>query len=79
MYLEMCPHVFGNVSPCIWKCVPMYLEMCPHVFENVSPMEATIKIVLYMSAVLKLDNCLLWCNPDLYRTISRYFVLVVLH
>jgi hypothetical protein len=31
-----------------------------------------------MSAVFKLDNCLLWCNPDLYPTISRYFVLVVL-
>jgi hypothetical protein len=32
-----------------------------------------------MSAVFKLDNCLLWCNPDSYCTISRYFVLVVLH
>ncbi len=31
-----------------------------------------------MSAVFKLDNCLLWCNPDLYCMISRYFVLVVL-
>ncbi len=31
-----------------------------------------------MSAVFTLDNCLLWCNPDLYRTISGYFVLVLL-
>ncbi len=31
-----------------------------------------------MSAVFKLDNCLLWCNPDSYCTIPRYFVLVVL-
>jgi hypothetical protein len=31
-----------------------------------------------MSAVFKLDYCLLWCNPDLYRMISSYFVLVVL-
>ncbi len=27
-----------------------------------------------MSAVFKLDNCLLWCSPDSYRTISRYFI-----
>ncbi len=31
-----------------------------------------------MSAVFKLDNCLLWCNPDSYCTMSRYVVLVVL-
>ncbi len=31
-----------------------------------------------MSAVFKLDNCLLWCNPDLYCTISKYFVLLIL-
>jgi hypothetical protein len=28
--------------------------------------------------LFKLDNCLSWCNPDLYCTISRYFVLIVL-
>jgi hypothetical protein len=31
-----------------------------------------------MSAVFKLDNCLLWFNPDLYRMFSRYYVLIVL-
>ncbi len=31
-----------------------------------------------MSVFFKLDNCLLWCNPDSYCMVSRYFVLVVL-
>ncbi len=35
--LATCPHILGNVPPCIWKCVPLYLAMCPHVFGNVSP------------------------------------------
>jgi hypothetical protein len=40
--------------------------------------EPRLKIVLRWSVFVKLDNCLLWVNPDSYRTISRFFVLGVL-
>ncbi len=40
--------------------------------------EPRLNFVLQWSVFVKLDNCLLWCNPDLYHTISRYFVLGVL-
>jgi hypothetical protein len=37
--------------------------------------ELRLGFVLQWSAFVKLDNCLLWVNPDLYRKISRFFVL----
>jgi hypothetical protein len=40
--------------------------------------EPRLKFVLQWSVFVKPDNCLLWSNPDLYHTISRYFVLGVL-
>jgi hypothetical protein len=40
--------------------------------------ELRLNFVLQWSAFLKLDNCLLWVNPDSYRMILRYFVLGVL-
>jgi hypothetical protein len=56
----------------------MLRTVCVLALLGAFPVEATVEIVPQGSAVFKLDNCLLWCNPDLYRTISRYFVLVVL-
>jgi hypothetical protein len=40
--------------------------------------EQRLALALQWSVLVKLDNCLLWDNPDLYRTISRLFVLGVL-
>ncbi len=39
--------------------------------------EPRLRFVLKWSAFVKLDNCLLWVNPDSYRMISRYVVLRV--
>ncbi len=40
--------------------------------------ELRLNFVLQWSAFVKLDNCVLWFNPDSYHMISRYFVLRVL-
>jgi hypothetical protein len=34
--------------------------------------EPRLRFVQQWSAFVKLDNCLLWINPDLYGTISRF-------
>jgi hypothetical protein len=40
--------------------------------------EPSLRSVLQWSAFVKLEDCLLWVNPDLYHTISGFFVLGVL-
>jgi hypothetical protein len=56
----------------------MLHTVCVLVLLGAFPVKATIEIVLHVSAVFKLDNSLLFCNPDSYRMISRYFVHGVL-
>jgi hypothetical protein len=34
MYLAMCPHVFGNVSPSIWQCVLRIFPIVNHSFTH---------------------------------------------
>ncbi len=58
--------------------VTIWRTDCVLRFLGAFPVESTIEIVVQVSAVFKLDNSLLSCNPDSYCTISRYFVLVVL-
>ncbi len=62
--LATCPHLLGNVSPCIWKCVPMYLEICPHVFGNLSPcIWKCVPMYLEMCPHIFGNVCVLTCSP----------------